>query len=179
MNFRDVFQTRMAKKGATEVSQLLIKHPERIEEVFNLIEENEYPQSVKAAYTLRTLAELSKETVAPYAERIFKLLPVGKHSGQRRDLQKALLVLWKKDLIQDEDLKGEFLDYAFNRLGKPESATAERYYSLELLCLNVPEYPELLKEIEDTFEMIRPIETASFQQYGRKMIESARSEIQA
>ena len=160
----------LSKKEATKLAREIENDDDQLKELIALIQRNEYPVSAKASWVLRTAADRNASIVQTRISLLVKLTREIDFSGTRRDLLKSLLNLLRQKSPLDEEDGSLILNLAFERLAAPKAATAERYYSMEMICYFLDEYPELYGELETTFEIHADKETANYQSHGRSLL---------
>ncbi|MCH2197960.1 MAG: hypothetical protein MK081_04210 [Flavobacteriales bacterium] len=168
---RDILTTGFAKQKARELSQRIRDGREDLYQLLDIITENEYPASAKAAYVLRTIADDDHKSVINHISFLTAQLREVTITGARRDLLKCIYDVDKEQGIP-VDHQGEVMDVCFERLMDPKSATAERYYSMFILASLSKIYPEISNELVAAIEVNLPNETTNFVQNAHKIIAS-------
>lgn len=160
----------LSKKEATKLAREIENDDDKLNELIELVQRNEYPVSAKASWVLRTAADRNASIVASRVPDLVNLTREIDFGGTRRDLLKSLLNLLRQKLPFNDEDGSLILNLAFDRLAAPKAATAERYYSMEMICFFLDEHPELYGELETTFEMHADKETANYQRHGRSLL---------
>lgn len=160
----------LSKKEANKLAREIQGDEIKLNELIELIRKNVYPVSAKASWVLRTAADRKASIVQSRIPTLVELTQGIDFSGTRRDLLKSLLEILRQRCPLDDEDGSLILNLAFERLAALKAATAERYYSVEMICYFLDEYPELYGELETTFELHADKETENYQRHGRSLL---------
>lgn len=166
---RERLITGLNKSVALEIAQEISEENEALEELLSIISERKQPASAKAAWVLRTAADIDCSILKPHLSFLITELKNMPISGARRDLLKCLWN-YQENKGTPEELQGDVLDLCFHRLTSPNSATAERYYAMFILGDLCKVYKELSHELVGALEMVLPHETGSFRRNAQELI---------
>lgn len=164
------YHKALSKKTARKLGMRVRKDEGYLAKVIELIELQQYPESAKAAWVLRTASDARPSLMGKRVEEVLYLIQISKFSGARRDLIKCLMNLVKMKTYSFKEEEGAVVDMCFERLNALDSATAEKYYTLQMLGRFAKDYPELIPEIISSAEMQLDTGTDSFKNMSLKLI---------
>lgn len=128
----------------------LAQQPDFLKAVVNIAQRTDYPYPEYSTWYLSKVAEAKKYPIHLIQKELLDLYLNHENPGLQRNVLKSLtfcpLITYKQ---------GEFLDKLFQDLAAPEVKVAVKVHALENLQKFIPNYPELLGEIQHTVEMQR------------------------
>jgi hypothetical protein len=166
----EAYRTSLTKKEARKLGMRVRKDEGYLVKVIEIIEMQQYPESAKAAWVLRTASDARPSLMGKRVAEVLYLIESSKFSGARRDLIKCIMNLVKMKSYSFKDEEGSVLDMCFERLTDADSATAEKYYTLQMLGRFAKTYPEIIPEIISSAEMQLDHGTDSFKRMAIKLI---------
>lgn len=150
----------------TYVGQYFSSHPELLEDLLNISQDDSQAKSWRAAWMIDKIQEKHPDLIAPYFTRIAQLAMTTQNNGKRRHFLKIISLC----AIPDE-YTGTLLNYSIELFTDPGLPVAVRVHAMQVLY-NIAE-----KEPDFTGELMQLIEheieyhgSAGISSRGRKLI---------
>ncbi|MFT5922199.1 MAG: hypothetical protein ACI80P_001877, partial [Flavobacteriales bacterium] len=112
----EAYRTSLTKKEARKLGMRVRKDEGYLVKVIEIIEMQQYPESAKAAWVLRTASDARPSLMGKRVAEVLYLIESSKFSGARRDLIKCIMNLVKMKSYSFKDEEGSVLDMCFERL---------------------------------------------------------------
>ncbi len=168
MNFREVLNIDSSRLIADMVIAEIGSNPSHFQDVMNLVLEDTYPLSMRAARALQFAVEYNVDLIEPFKNQIIEIISNSKVDGVKRSFLK---LLGRFINLQELDNLGVLVDLSLNLLLDTRQAVAIRYYCIEVLVNIMKIEPELKPELIMVFEqMVSEAPTSSMGRQCAKML---------
>ena len=147
MDIREFLNLHSSRLNADILADKIEEDPDIYEQVWKIMQEEEHPVSMRAAWSLTIFAKRHPYFIKPRAEEIFKVIQKTKSSSVKRCL---LNLLTYADLPEEQS--GHLFDFCFDIIESPSVEIAQKAYAMTILY-NISEMePDLKPELIALFE---------------------------
>jgi len=172
MNFREVLNIDSSRMIADMVIDGIANNPAHFKTVMNLVLEDTYPLSMRAARALQFAAERNIELIEPYKNQLVTIIANSKVDGVKRSFLK---LLGRFINLKEIDNLGLLVDLSFKLMLDTKEAIAIRYYCTDILFSILKIEPDLKPEVMVVFEqLVSESPTSSMGRQCAKMLKMMR-----
>jgi hypothetical protein len=161
----EIIMVEYSRSHAEIIAGIIIKKPELIEELMDIVFSNNDPLSKRAAWPLRIINDRNSNLIIPYISLIVSELPKVSYVS----IQRALLAILSSVKIP-ESCQGELLQITSGLLVDKGTPIASLIFSIEIFYNISKNELELLNELELMIEQLLPYSSAGVRSKGKKIL---------
>ncbi len=161
----ELIMAEHSRSQADFIADVVLKHPNLISELINIVIADEEPISRRAAWPLRIVSDRNHEIIYPFTPLIIDKL----QRIETVSIQRAFLAILINSTIP-EDYHGELLQFTSEILLNAGSPVASIIYSADIFYKLSIKEPELLNELKLMLEYQLPFGSAGVKSKCRKII---------
>jgi len=158
MSVRDILAIDSSRKIADIATAEILEQPQEMKETVQIILEDSYPLSMRAARILYLVQPINENILEPYMSDLIERLPHLNVEGSRRGILRVLTEMLDE---RHEKHFGLLMNYCFEILLNPAEKIAIRALSAEILYLISKYQPDIRQELRFTLEELTEYETAA------------------
>jgi hypothetical protein len=167
MNIKEALLDEHSKDQCSRIAKFIGQDKERFAELMRLFFEGEYRVTQRAAWPMSYCVRDYPDLVKPYFGRLLNNL---KKPGLHDSIPRNTLRLLQHVSIPKK-FHGQLMSTCFHFVEKPETATAIKAFSLNILFNFTTQYPAIVPELKLLVADQWENETAAFRSSGRKILE--------
>jgi hypothetical protein len=165
MNFKKALTEEHSKALALQITAAVLKSPERLGELWDIITQEAPPLPQRASWALDTISEKAPHLFEPYVETAVSLMQQPVHNAIHRNVAKVLL---RFEL--PEDLQGPMYDICLNKLMNPNEKVAVQVHCMSIAYNIASDIPELKSELAEVIESGMEYGSAGYRSRGKKLL---------
>lgn len=168
MNFEKALSNNRGKQLCLDIVAIINENPNRVNEIYQLIDHTDIKIQQGAAWVLGTMADLKPNLLTdacPYLMDAF--LDKNQHNGTYRNLLKVFIAI-----KLPEEYEGLIVQRAFDLLNSSSQAVAVKIFSMTILFKMIKKYPELKEELILSIENQLHNGTAGIKARGHKILKA-------
>jgi hypothetical protein len=168
MNFRETL-VDSSRKLADIVVNEVGNNQNKFNALADVMMEDEYPVSMRAARALSLCTEKYPQLILPLLDDMLRKMENMKTEGVKRAVLK---ILASRKIELNEDQEGILFDRCVHYMNSSSEAIAIKVYSMDIACHISNSYPELKPELRTIFNAMLDDERAGIRARARKMLKT-------